>query len=149
MHTSGGYTVRMTHVETSIHIERPADEVFAVVSNPETYPRWNSAVESVEPVDGNRRYRMERALRSGRAENLLEVLYAEPPREVVVRAADGPTPFLYRFVLNGSNGGTDLSLAADVELGGVSRLLGSFAGGAVKRGVDENFSTLKRILELR
>jgi uncharacterized protein YndB with AHSA1/START domain len=137
------------HVETTIHIDRPADEVFAVVSDPETYPTWNSAVRAVEPLDGERRFRMERELPSGRAENLLEVLYAEPPREVVLRAADGPTPFLYRFVLNNSNGGTDLSLKGDVELGGASRLLGPLAGGAVRRGVDENFSALKQLLERR
>ena len=139
----------MIHVETSIHIDRPADEVFAVVSDPQTYPSWNSAVQAVEPMEGERRFRMERKLPSGRAENLLEVLYAERPREVVLRAADGPTPFLYRFVLISSNGGTDLSLKGDVELGGASRLLGPLAGGAVKRGVDENFSALKQLLERR
>jgi uncharacterized protein YndB with AHSA1/START domain len=141
----------MIHFETSIHIERPADEVFAVVSDPETYPSWNSAVRAVRPADDatddGRRYRMERELPTGPAENLLEVIYAEPPREVVVRAADGPTPFLYRYVLKGSNGSTDLSVEGDVEAGGVSRILGPLAGGAVKRGVEENFSTLKRLLE--
>jgi len=143
----------MIHFETSIHIERPSDEVFAVVSDPETYPSWNSAVRAVRPAadetDGGRRYRMERELPTGPAENLLEVIYAEPPREVVVRAADGPTPFFYRYVLQGSNGGTDLSVEGDVEAGGVSRILGPLAGGALKRGVDENFSTLKRLLERR
>jgi uncharacterized protein YndB with AHSA1/START domain len=147
MQMAGGYTVEVIHFETSIRIERPADDVFAVVADPQTYPRWNSAVEAVTPVEGERRFRMERELPTGHAENVLEVLYAEPPREVVVRAADGPTPFLYRFVLAGSNGATDLSLKADVELGGASRLFGPLAAAAVKRGVDENFSTLKRLLE--
>jgi hypothetical protein len=106
-------------------------------------------VQAVEPLEGERRFRMARELPSGRAENLLEVLYAEPPHEVVLRAAEGPTPFLYRFLLSSSNGGTDLSLEGDVELGGASRILGPLAGGAVKRGVDENFSALKRLLERR
>jgi len=92
---------------------------------------------------------MERELPSGRAENRLEVVSAIAPEEVVIRASEGPTPFTYRYRLSDAGGGTDLSLAAEVELEleGVPRLLEPLAGRAVRRGVEENFSTLKSLLE--
>lgn len=51
-----------------------------MVADPETYPRWNSAVRSVVPADPARaRYRMVRDLPSGTAEIVLEVLEARAP----------------------------------------------------------------------
>lgn len=140
----------MIHFETSIHINRPREAVFDVVSDPETYPSWNSAVQAVRPLgdtSGARAYRMERRLPSGPAENLLEVVSATPPDQLVIRASEGPTPFTHRYRLREANGGTDLSVEADVELEGTARLLGPIAAGAVRRGVDENFAALKRLLE--
>jgi uncharacterized protein YndB with AHSA1/START domain len=138
------------HFETSVQIDRPREAVFRIVSDPETYPRWNSAVKAVHPLGtttGTPAYRMERRLPTGRVENLLEVLSATPPSEVVIRASDGPTPFTYRYTLREANGGTELALAADVELEGLPRLLGPLAAAMVKRGVDENLAALKSLLE--
>lgn len=133
--------------ETGIHIDRPREDVFEVVSDPETYPRWNSAVRAVRAAADGSGFRLERELPSGRAENRLEVVSAIAPEEVVIRASDGPTPFTYRYRLRDADGGTDLALAAEVELEGVPRLLEPVAGRAVRRGVEENFSTLKNLLE--
>jgi uncharacterized protein YndB with AHSA1/START domain len=127
--------------QTGVRIDRRRQDVFDLLADPATYPQWNSAVESVEPIAAPERpglYRMRRRLPSGMAENRLELVTASAPDEVVVRASDGPTPFTYRYRLTPANGGTDLVLHAEVELEGVAALLGRLAGGAVKRGVDEN-----------
>jgi hypothetical protein len=136
--------------ETRVHIDRPQDDVFASLTDPETYPYLNSAVKSVRRIadeNGARRYQLERELRSGRAENVLEVVSASPPTEVLIRTTDRPTPFTYRYRLRRDRGGTDVSLDADVELDGIPRGLTGLAACAVKRGVDENLATLKRLLE--
>jgi uncharacterized protein YndB with AHSA1/START domain len=138
--------------ETSVRIERPAEEVFDYVSDPTMYPRWNSAVQSVRETspgaDGlGATYRMERDLPGGRAENDLEVVEVNPPSLFVIRTTSGPTPFTYRYVLADEQGATLLELAAEVELGGLAGALGPLASRAVKRGVDSNFADLKRILE--
>jgi uncharacterized protein YndB with AHSA1/START domain len=132
--------------ETRVQIDRPRQDVFAVVADPATYPRWKSAVRDVRPV-ASRRYRMERDLPSGRAENLVEVVSATPPEEVVVRASQGPTPFTYRYRFTDANGGTMISLSAEVDFGGIGGLLGPFAARTVRRGADANFESLKRLLE--
>jgi carbon monoxide dehydrogenase subunit G len=138
--------------ETSVRIERPVEEVFDYVSDPTTYPRWNSAVQSVQATSAGADgigdiYLMERELPGGAAQNELEVVDVNRPSLFVIRTTSGPTPFLYRYVLADEGGATLLQLAAEVELGGLAGALGPLASRAVKRGVDSNFADLKRILE--
>jgi len=138
--------------ETSVRIERPIEAVFDYVSDPTTFPRWNSAVQSVQETaagaDGvGATYRMERQLPNGPAENDLEVVEVNRPTLFVIRTTSGPTPFHYRYVFSDEDGGTLMQLAAEVELGGLAGALGPLASRVVKRGVDSNFADLKRILE--
>jgi carbon monoxide dehydrogenase subunit G len=138
--------------ETRVRIERPVEAVFEFVSDPTTFPRWNSAVQSVQETSAGAEgvgatYRMERELPDGPAENDLEVVEVNRPSLFVIRTTSGPTPFTYRYVFSEEGGGTLLQLAAEVELGGLAGALGPIASRAVKRGVDSNFADLKRILE--
>ena len=60
----------MTRFETSIRIGRPIEEVFAYVSDPLNFNRWNSAVLAVWKVRGRANevgstYAMERRYRMG------------------------------------------------------------------------------------
>jgi uncharacterized protein YndB with AHSA1/START domain len=140
--------------ETSVWVERPIEEVFAYVSDPENFPHWNSAVRMVRKTSAGEdevgsRYSMERHLPTGRAENELEITSHKPPEEFSIRTLSGPTPFVYRYTFSRSDGGTLVELDAEVELPGVAALAGPLARRAVKRGVDDNFATLKRVLETR
>jgi len=140
--------------DASVRIERPVEEVFAYVSDPENFPRWNSAVRTVRPTSAGEvavgsTYAMTRDLPTGRAENELEITAHEPPRAFAIRTLSGPTPFVYRYAFSSSDGGTLLELDAEVELPGAAALMGPLARRAVKRGVDENFATLKAVLETR
>jgi uncharacterized protein YndB with AHSA1/START domain len=142
----------MIAFETDVRIDRPIDSVFAYVSDPLNFPRWNSAVQTVRKTSVAENgvastYLMERELPSGRAVNELEVVASESPREFAIRATAGPTPFLYRYRFAAENGVTIMKLDAQVELPGAAALLPQLARRAVKRGVDDNLATLKQILE--
>lgn len=138
--------------KTAVRIERPVEQVFDYVSDPENFPRWNSAVQSVrgtapgkEPVGAT--YLMERELPEGRAENELAILDWNRPREFTIRTTSGPTPFTYTYRFSEEDVGTLIELSAEVELSGIPGALGPLAVPAVKRGVNSNFADLKRILE--
>ena len=90
---------------------------------------------------------MERELPTGRAINELEVLASKRPREFVIRSTAGPTPFLYRYRFAAENDQTVMQLDAEIELPGAAALLPQLARHAVKKGVDDNFATLKQILD--
>jgi uncharacterized membrane protein len=138
--------------ETSVRVERPVDEVFAFVSDPLQFPRWNSAVQTVrgtsgEPGGPGSTYSMQRELPSGQVENELEVLSRERPSKFAVRTTSGPTPFLYQYRFAADGPDTVVHLDASVELPGVTSVLGPLAARAARRGVDANLAALKRALE--
>ena len=142
----------MISFETSVRIERSIEQVFAFVSDPLQFPRWNSAVQTVRRTSGDTGepgsiYSMERELPTGRVENGLEIFAHEHPSEFGIRTTSGPTPFLYRYRFVSEGSTTVVHLAASVELPGVGALLGPLATRGVRRGVDANFAALKQILE--
>ena len=142
----------MIAFETSTRINRPIEDVFSYVSDPLNFPRWNSAVQAVRKTSAGENgvrwtYVMERELPTGRAINELEVVASKRPREFVIRSTAGPTPFLYRYRFAAENDETVVQLDAEVELAGAAALLPQLARRAVKKGVEDNFATLKQILE--
>ena len=136
----------MIAFKTDVRIERPIEDVFAYVSNPGNFPDWNSAVTAVREGEMGSTYVMERRLPSGRAVNELSIVALERPTDFAIRTTSGPTPFLYVYRLSAENGETVVRLDAEVELEGVGSLLPQLARRAVKKGVDDNFRTLKGIL---
>jgi uncharacterized protein YndB with AHSA1/START domain len=140
--------------ETDTRIKRPIEEVFAYVSDPLNLPRWNSAVQAVRKTSAGESgvastYSMERDLPTGRAVNELEIVARERPREFAIRTTSGPTPFYYRYRFSTDNGETLVQLDAEVELHGAAGFVPQLARRAVKKGVDDNLTTLKEILEAR
>jgi len=142
----------MIRFQTGIRIERATEDVFDILSDPLRFPRWNSAVESVQHTSGRpravgSRYSMCRRLPSGRVENELEIAGLDHPPEFAIRTTSGPTPFVYRYRVSADRDGTIVTLDGSVELPRPAVMVGSLAARAVKRGVDANLATLKRILE--
>ena len=144
----------MMTFQTAVHIRRPVEDVFDYVAEPLNFPQWNSAVQTVRPTSAHERevgssYVMERELPGGRAENRLEIVARDRPREFAMRTTSGPTPLLYRYSFADTGGETDVTLDAEVELSGIASLAGPLAKHAVNRGVDDNLATLKGLLEAR
>jgi uncharacterized protein YndB with AHSA1/START domain len=142
----------MIAFETSVRVERTIEEVFAFVADPLLFPRWNSAVQTVQLASGESAepgstYSMERELPTGHVENELEVFSRERPSEFGIRTTSGPTPFVYRYRFTSSGADTLVHLDASVELPGAAAVLGPLAAQAVRRGVDANFVALKLTLE--
>jgi uncharacterized protein YndB with AHSA1/START domain len=142
----------MITFQTSVRIKRPIEEVFAVVSDPALFPRWNSAVQTVQRTSEGSggpgsTYSMQRQLSTGQVENELEILSREHPTKFAIRTTSGPTPFLYQYRFAPDGADTIIQLDASVELPGVASVLGPLAARGVKRGVDANLARLKHTLE--
>ncbi|MGZ4345453.1 MAG: SRPBCC family protein, partial [Solirubrobacteraceae bacterium] len=85
----------MIAFQTSVRVKRPVEEVFAFVSDPLLFPRWNSAVQTVHHTCEERgavgsTYSMQRQLPTGPVENELEILALKHPTEFAIRATSGP-----------------------------------------------------------
>lgn len=136
-------------VQVTQHYAQAPETVYAYISDPRNMPAWNSAVTSVEPLDGGTRYVMRRDLPSGAATNELDVVSSVPPFALTIRTLTGPTPFTYHYTLESAGDGTTLRLDGEVELGSVIALAGPLATRFVERGIAANFATLGRILDTR
>jgi uncharacterized protein YndB with AHSA1/START domain len=110
------------HFKTAVSIERPIEEVFDYVSDARNFPRWNSAVQSVNPTSGQvepgSTYLMERELPGAARRTDLKSSISERPMAFAIRTTSGPTPFVYRYRFDFDGGATQLELTAEVELSG-------------------------------
>jgi len=141
--------------QITVDIGRPPAEVFAVVAQPPTMPRWYEAVDDVtKATDGpsglGARYDVVRSLPGGAVHNEVELTEHQPDRRVTLESVSGPTPFRYRYALEPTAEGTRLTLDGDISSAGLPGPMGKLDGLATqlfKRGMRQNLSHLKRMIE--
>ena len=144
----------MVRVEDSIVVERPIDDVFAYMTDPETLPEWQGSclearLEGSEPMHAGSRVRETRKFLGRRIESTMEVAEHEPPRRFVIRVGSGPVPFTASNSLSEANGGTRIDATVEGEPGGFFRLAEPLVVRALEREMKNNLATLKDVLEAR
>lgn len=140
-------------VEESVEINRPVEEVFSYVANPENLPEWSSIVLEVrketqgEPEEGDRFTSVGKFL-GRRFETPFEVVSYEPPRRSSHRSTGGPFEQEWtRTFEETAGGGTRLTQVAQGEPGGFFRLAGPMLEMAGRRQFRADLGTLKDLLE--
>jgi uncharacterized protein YndB with AHSA1/START domain len=140
--------------QLSLAIAAPSATVFDFVADFTTMPRWYSAVQRVERTAGTTgpgtRYDVHRQLPGGAARNEVEVTDYESGREVTFTSLSGPTPFVYRYLVQPDGDATRLTLEGTISADGLAgplALLGPVAEGLFRRGMRDNLGVLKEILE--
>ena len=138
----------------SLDIAAPPTTVFDFVADFTNMPRWYSAVRRVERVDNasgpGTRYEVHRQLPNGAAHNLVGIDSYEPGREVTFRSLSGPTPFVYRYLVEPNNSVSRLTLEGTISGGGLTgpaALVGPLAERLFSLGMRHNLGLLKEILE--
>ena len=142
----------MIQFDVSIKINRPPEQVFAYVADEKNMARWNSAVQSVQqtspgPISVGATYHMVRQLPQGWAYNSYKITAYQPNQALTIETTSGPTPFCYQYHFEPIANGTELSLVAKVKTSGLASLAAPLLSRGIKRGVEDNFMTLKQILE--
>jgi carbon monoxide dehydrogenase subunit G len=134
--------------EHELEIERPPDDVYAFLADPENLPRWQSEVLEVRR-ETDTRFREVRTFVGRRIESILEVTAAEPGREFSLRSASGPVRFSVRHLLEpAGEGRTRLRVVGEAEgAGGLFKLGGRLLRRAARQRFQEDFAHLKAILE--
>lgn len=140
--------MRLAH---EIEIRRPPDEVFACLATPERIPEWNPAIVETRrltpgPVRVGTRIRQRRTSPTTTFEEL-EVTELDPGRTLVLTGDLGPLHGTIAYRLHPTPRGTRLENVADLEAGGLARLIAPLAAGRVRSAVAENLAALKRIVE--
>src|SRR5258708_40050082 len=87
----------MATLGLSIVINRPVQEVFAFLSNPENSPKWSSGsgevqITSAGPIGVGTTYRTVRTFLGRRIESEIEATAYEPNRSYATKSKSGPGP---------------------------------------------------------
>ncbi len=138
----------------NLDIVAPPSRVFEFVADFTTMPRWYSAVQRVQRVEGTgglgTRYEVYRDLPGGTARNDVAITSYSSGEEVTFTSLSGPTPFVYQYRVQPVEDSTRLTLEGTISpsgLPGPAAHLGPLAEGLFKRGMRNNLGTLTRILE--
>ena len=137
---------------TAVRVKRPPEEVFAYVADPNRHAEWSNAVqesklEGFGPVAKGSRYRQKIKFMGRTIEGLAEVSEYQPNRRVEFRSLSGPMPYKWDVVVEGSDGGTVIISHGEAEPGGLFKLAAPVMRGALKRQAENDFRTLKTVLE--
>ena len=141
----------MIKIEHSIVINRPIEEVFAVVTNVENNPKWGSGLlKAVKTSDGpigvGTTWRLVRKVLGQQLEAEVEVTEYELNRNYVQRSKS-PFPGAVRQTYEAVEDGTRISIILEAEPGGLFRLAEPLLKSTFKRDIDAEFANLKDLME--
>ena len=137
------------HLERTVHIDRPAAEVFDFLLDLSNHPRVAAGIKSVSGVEDGlltlgRRYRQTSALLGQTIEVTVEVISCEPGRELALKAVSGLVPVTRTFLLEGD---TDVTLTVDAEPGKGMRLMLPMLERTAREQISSTLQRLKAVLE--
>ncbi len=144
----------MIRFEFTVVVNRPVEEVFAYLTDPEKLPEWQSMVlearqESPDPMTKGSRLTDVRKFLGRRFETTVEVTAFEPNKRADFKAVSGPIPFAISHTLEPMDGATSIRVVAEGEPGRFFKLAEPIVGTQAERQFRNDYSTLKDFLEAR
>ncbi len=141
----------MLKIESSIVINRPVDEVFAVLSNIENNPKWSSGFleakkTSQGPIGVGTTWRAVQKALGQRIETEAEVTEYEPNRKCTQRGKS-PFPVKVQMTFESVEGGTRVNLRLEGEPGGFFKLAQPLVANMAKRNIEGDLANLKDLME--
>lgn len=145
----------MAEADVSVTIARPAEDVFAVLTDPTQSPRWSANAIEAEiitpgpPGVGSRRRAVTRGPFGGTMENVMEVTELQPDRKVALKLVSAPWGGTGRtwYTFTPVDGGTRVDWTWEMEPAGAWKLiirpLMAIFGRVFQRDLDH----LKRMME--
>jgi uncharacterized protein YndB with AHSA1/START domain len=140
----------VVRVDLMVQIARPADDVFALLTDVKRVPEWQaSAIESHAdgPIAEGVRIHERRHFLGHDAETELEVTAFEPGRRLALRTLRGPVKLAIDHRLEERDGGTSVHVTAEGKPQGLLRLAGPAVTARARQELKRDFERLKAILE--
>src|SRR5215213_9634762 len=119
----------MAKIEVSTVINRPIEEVFAVLSNEENRSKWSSTTIEVKktsegPIGVGTTWRGVDRIFGRRMERESVFTEYEPNRKITQKSTSGPVPFEVQLMYESVEGGTRVTVIADAQPRGLFKLAG-------------------------
>ena len=143
----------MATFEIKLVINRPIEEVFEFISNPENLPRWRASALQVtklspdQPLGVGSLYRSRYSFLGRAFEATIEIIARQSASHYAGRIIEGPFPLETRYTLEPDASQTRLSMIAEGEPGGFFKLAEPLVISMAKRSFEADFQNLKELLE--
>ena len=142
----------MINMEQSIVINRPCEEVFAFLANPENETQWqaelvDSKFTSNGAVGIGTTGRDLRQFMGRPIETTWEVTEYQPGQKLGFRIIKGPIPFQASYVLEPVKGSTKLIFHAWAKTKGITKLFDPLINRMGQKQYERDLATLKTVLE--
>jgi uncharacterized membrane protein len=141
------------HMERTVHITRPAPEVFDFLLDLSNHLRIAAGIKAVRGVEDGplalgRRYGQTSALLGQTIEVTVEVISCEPGRELGLKTVSGLLPITRTFRLDApTEAATDVTLSVDAEPGKGMRLMMPMVERTAREQIASTLDRLKAVLE--
>jgi carbon monoxide dehydrogenase subunit G len=142
----------MITFEESIFINRQMQEVFDFMSDPANDAQWRSGSEFAEwtsdgPIGAGSTLRSVDSFLGRKIEAASEITTWDPPHQYGLKSVGGSFPARFTFKLESHESGTQLTAAGEIEFRGFFKLVEWLFGRQIEKQVEDDFSTLKLLLE--
>lgn len=141
----------MLKVETSIVINRSIEDVFAVLSEVDNYPKWSATFQEVTKTSkgpmgvGTTWTGVGKSL-GKRIETIVEQTEYEPNRKSAQKS-NSPFPVHQQMTFESVDGGTRVNVRFEAEPGGFFRLAEPLVAKIGKRNIEGDLANLKDLME--
>jgi carbon monoxide dehydrogenase subunit G len=142
----------MYKFEKSVFINRPQQEVFDFLADPANDAKWQSSSEGSEwtsegPPGVGSKLRSANKFMGRKIEGISEITAWDPPNRYGQKTVGGPVPFELEALFAPKDGGTQLTITGEAELGGFFKLAEGLVGKQLEKEIESDLKTLKRLME--
>lgn len=139
-------------VQSQITVNRPADQVFAAITDANITTKWASATERswwvTPPPDGVGSVRRATGTVMGQPfENEAKVIEHDPPRRQVMSGQESGVKFQVALDFVPEADGTHITVTSDIQLSGGMRFLGPMISHQYRQMWDADLAAFKRMME--
>lgn len=143
----------MTNITVSVTIQRPPEEIFRFISNPENNPKWqdgmvNCEITSAEPFGVGSTYKQWAKFMGRDVISRFEIVGYEAGRCVKGKTVESTFPITFERTVDPlKGGGARVTAVISGDATGVFRLFSPLLDWMVHRSVKKDYANLKRLLE--
>jgi carbon monoxide dehydrogenase subunit G len=143
----------MFSVDKSVHIDKPAADVFSFVSDFANDAKWQSGVvrseqTSAGPLGKGTTGQTVQKFMGRELKNDLEVTTFEPPKRFGAKTTSGPVQFEVMCTLEEMGGGTHMTVHMEGEPGGFFKVAEGMVKNELNKTLDTDLVKLKQMLEV-
>jgi carbon monoxide dehydrogenase subunit G len=143
----------MFSVDKSVHIDKPAADVFSFVSDFANDAKWQSGVVRSEQTSagplgkGTTGQTVQKFMGREMKSDLLVTTF-DPPKRFGAKTTSGPVQFEVMCTLEEMGGGTHMTVHMEGEPGGFFKVAEGMVKNELNKSLDTDLAKLKQMLEV-